>query len=76
MQLKFSNQKEYVLDEITQIKSIIQKNDYSVISTYSEITTKQVPVRKLFIIIAGFVVGFFLSIFVVLIRQASLQEQK
>ena len=72
----FSNQKEYVLDEITQIKSIIQKNDYSVISTYSEITTKQVPVRKLFIIIAGFVVGFFLSIFVVFIRQAFLQEQK
>ena len=39
------------LDKITQLKSTIQKNDYSVTNTYSEITTKQLPARKLFIII-------------------------
>ena len=68
LKINYENGIQRDLDKITQLKSSF--------NTASEITTKQLPARKLLIIIASFVAGFFLSIFVVFIRQAFLQEQK
>ena len=68
MKINYENLIQKDLDRITQLKSFL--------NTASEITTKELPARKLLIIIASFVAGFFLSIFFVFIRQAFLQEQK
>ena len=78
-QLKLEKNIQGKLDKITPIKSRKPKNqnDNSFSNDYnSEITTKGLFLPKLLTIIVGFVAGFFLSIFVVIIRQAFLQEQK